>query len=137
VTRWYRAPEVCLEDAHYSTKIDVWSAGCVFAEIISKEVLFKSGSELDQFPTILHQLQQDEKLPTEDEWPGFKQLFDRIYPQGLEINTIVSRKKSLGSLENYFRELPPTSQNALVDDELIDLLKSMLEICPSKRPTAA
>ena len=47
VTRYYRAPEVCLQDAHYSTKIDVWSAACVFAELISRQPLFPGESELE------------------------------------------------------------------------------------------
>lgn len=33
-TRWYRAPECLLTDGHYSQKMDVWSAGCVFFEIL-------------------------------------------------------------------------------------------------------
>ena len=36
VTRFYRAPEIALMDAHYSFVSDVWSIGCVFAEILSK-----------------------------------------------------------------------------------------------------
>ena len=33
-TRWYRAPECLLTDGHYSLKMDMWSVGCVFYEII-------------------------------------------------------------------------------------------------------
>jgi serine/threonine protein kinase len=40
VTRWYRAPEISLIDPTYSFVSDVWSIGCVFAEILSKQVLF-------------------------------------------------------------------------------------------------
>jgi len=53
VTRWYRAPEIALEDSYYTTKIDVWSVGCVFAELISRKPLFPSSSDLNHFPTIL------------------------------------------------------------------------------------
>ena len=35
VTRWYRAPEVILAQGNYSYKIDVWSVGCIFAELLS------------------------------------------------------------------------------------------------------
>jgi mitogen-activated protein kinase 1/3 len=35
VTRWYRAPEVILRNDIYSFAIDIWSAGCVFAELLS------------------------------------------------------------------------------------------------------
>lgn len=42
VTLWYRAPELLLGHKHYSNKIDVWSIGCVVAEFLTGEVLFKS-----------------------------------------------------------------------------------------------
>lgn len=35
VTRWYRAPEVILMNDFYSYSIDIWSAGCIFAELLS------------------------------------------------------------------------------------------------------
>lgn len=34
VTRWYRAPEVILIEKNYDTKIDVWSMGCIYAELL-------------------------------------------------------------------------------------------------------
>lgn len=41
-TRWYRAPEILLRynDGDYNSKIDTWSAGCVFAEMFLHKVLF-------------------------------------------------------------------------------------------------
>lgn len=56
VTRWYRAPELALEDPCYNEKIDVWSIGCTFAEIVAKKCLFPSRSDIEHFPTILRQL---------------------------------------------------------------------------------
>jgi serine/threonine protein kinase len=53
VTRWFRAPEVALEDPNYDEKLDVWSIGCTFAEMIARKTLFPSVSDLDHFPTIL------------------------------------------------------------------------------------
>ena len=35
VTRWYRAPEVILAQDTYNYKIDIWSVGCIFAELLS------------------------------------------------------------------------------------------------------
>ena len=35
VTRWYRAPEVILMNNFYSYSIDIWSVGCIFAELFS------------------------------------------------------------------------------------------------------
>ncbi len=36
VTLWYRAPEVLLGATHYSTPVDMWSVGCIFAELVRK-----------------------------------------------------------------------------------------------------
>ncbi|XP_062324057.1 MAPK/MAK/MRK overlapping kinase-like [Osmerus eperlanus] len=51
-TRWYRAPECLLTDGHYSHKMDLWSAGCVFYEILTFRPLFPGSSELDQVSKI-------------------------------------------------------------------------------------
>ncbi|XP_023684127.1 MAPK/MAK/MRK overlapping kinase isoform X2 [Paramormyrops kingsleyae] len=51
-TRWYRAPECLLTDGYYSHKMDVWSAGCVFFEILSLNPLFPGTNELDQVSKI-------------------------------------------------------------------------------------
>jgi cyclin-dependent kinase 8/11 len=42
VTVWYRAPELLLGDKTYTEKIDVWSAGCIFAELLTGNALFRS-----------------------------------------------------------------------------------------------
>ena len=36
VTRWYRAPEIILIEKNYDAKIDVWSMGCIYAELLGK-----------------------------------------------------------------------------------------------------
>lgn len=48
VTLWYRAPEILLGSHHYSTPVDIWSVGCIFAEMISQKPLFPGDSEIDQ-----------------------------------------------------------------------------------------
>jgi cyclin-dependent kinase len=48
VTLWYRAPEVLLGGRHYSTGVDVWSVGCIFAEMCIGLPLFPGDSEIDQ-----------------------------------------------------------------------------------------
>lgn len=48
VTLWYRAPEVLLGSSRYSCPIDVWSLGCIFAEMMTKRPLFHGDSEIDQ-----------------------------------------------------------------------------------------
>ena len=48
VTLWYRAPEVLLGGRQYSTGIDMWSVGCIFAEMVTKKPLFPGDSEIDE-----------------------------------------------------------------------------------------
>lgn len=48
VTLWYRAPEVLLGAVRYSCPIDIWSLGCIFAEMATKRPLFLGDSEIDQ-----------------------------------------------------------------------------------------
>lgn len=48
VTLWYRAPEILLGSIEYSTSIDIWSIGCIFAEMVTKIPLFAGDSEIDQ-----------------------------------------------------------------------------------------
>lgn len=44
VTLWYRAPEILLGARSYSTPVDVWSVGCIFAEMINQRPLFQGDS---------------------------------------------------------------------------------------------
>ena len=39
--RWYRAPELLCEAAHYGKGIDIWSVGCIFAELLTHEAFFR------------------------------------------------------------------------------------------------
>lgn len=48
VTLWYRAPEVLLGSRHYSTALDMWSVGCIFAEMVMRQPLFPGDSEIDE-----------------------------------------------------------------------------------------
>lgn len=51
-TRWYRAPECLLTDGYYTSKMDLWSVGCVFFEIMAFFPLFPGNNELDQIHKI-------------------------------------------------------------------------------------
>ena len=53
VTLWYRAPDVLLGSRTYSTSIDVWSCGCIFAEMISGIPLFRGRDNQDQLLHIM------------------------------------------------------------------------------------
>ncbi|KAJ0988884.1 hypothetical protein J5N97_007240 [Dioscorea zingiberensis] len=52
VSRWYRSPELLLGEMMYSTAIDVWSVGCIMAEMVMNKVLFPGVSEVDQLDRI-------------------------------------------------------------------------------------
>lgn len=48
VTLWYRAPEILLGGRQYSTGVDMWSVGCIFAEMCTRKPLFPGDSEIDE-----------------------------------------------------------------------------------------
>ena len=48
MTLWYRAPEILLGARQYSTPVDVWSVGCIFAEMVNQKPLFPGDSEIDE-----------------------------------------------------------------------------------------
>ena len=52
VTLWYRAPELLLGAKEYSVPIDMWSVGCIFAELITRKPLFPGKSEIDELNRI-------------------------------------------------------------------------------------
>ncbi|ESU10137.1 cell division control protein 2 [Fusarium graminearum PH-1] len=66
VTLWYRAPEVLLGGRQYSTGVDMWSVGTIFAEMCSRKPLFPGDSEIDEIFKIFRTL----GTPDEDAWPG-------------------------------------------------------------------
>ncbi|NXN91934.1 CDK3 kinase, partial [Rhinopomastus cyanomelas] len=79
VTLWYRAPEILLGCKYYSTPVDIWSIGCIFAEMVTRRALFPGDSQIDQLFRIFRTL----GTPTEATWPGVTQLPDykRDFPR--------------------------------------------------------
>ena len=55
-TRWYRAPEILLGSQSYNKAVDMWSAGCILAELITGKVLFTGKSTLNQIELIIELL---------------------------------------------------------------------------------
>ncbi|KAK6346512.1 Cyclin-dependent kinase catalytic subunit [Orbilia brochopaga] len=72
VTLWYRAPEILLGGKQYSTGIDTWSIGCIFAEMVTRRPLFPGDSEIDEIFKIFRIL----GTPYEETWPGVTALPD-------------------------------------------------------------
>jgi len=114
VTLWYRAPEVLLGARQYSTPIDIWSVGCIFAELVTRKPLFPGDSEIDELYRIFRLL----GTPNEDVWPGVTSLPDYkpTFPQWAG--------KSLERTVNG------------MDAKGLDLLKSMLKYEPKQRISA-
>ncbi|CAJ0600943.1 unnamed protein product [Cylicocyclus nassatus] len=112
VTLWYRAPEILLGTQRYSMGVDMWSIGCIFAEMATKKPLFQGDSEIDELFRLFRIL----GTPTEAEWPGVSQLPDYkpTFPKW--------RGNSLTEKVASF-----------MDPDAIDLLQAMLIYDPSKR----
>jgi cyclin-dependent kinase 7 len=65
VTRWYRAPELLLGASQYSTGIDIWSIGCIFAELMLRTPYLAGETDLGQLQVTFRAL----GTPTEEDWP--------------------------------------------------------------------
>lgn len=83
-TKWYKAPEILFGDRKYSTGVDIWSVGCVFAEIYNGVPLFTGANEIEQLVRISDLLGS----PDTDNWPGIiklpdygKIMFNKKYPR--------------------------------------------------------
>ncbi|KAK1384690.1 hypothetical protein POM88_022425 [Heracleum sosnowskyi] len=70
VTLWYRAPELLLGAKQYSTAVDMWSVGCIIAELLLNQPLFNGDNEIKQIDKIFRML----GTPNETSWPGFSEL---------------------------------------------------------------
>ncbi|XP_009977232.1 PREDICTED: cyclin-dependent kinase 1 isoform X4 [Tauraco erythrolophus] len=114
VTLWYRSPEVLLGSARYSTPVDIWSIGTIFAELATKRPLFHGDSEIDQLFRIFRAL----GTPNNEVWPEVESLQDYK-------NTFPKWKPS--SLGTHVKNL---------DDDGLDLLSKMLIYDPAKRISA-
>jgi len=113
VTRWYRAPELLLGARHYGRAVDMWSVGCVFAEMMLRMPYLAGDSEIDQLSKIFWAL----GTPTEKDWQGMDLL-----PGYIQFTP------SEGSLATLFRS---------ATDDAIELLKGLLTINPNGRPSAS
>jgi serine/threonine protein kinase len=70
VTLWYRAPDVLLGSRTYNTSIDIWSAGCIMAEMFTGRPLFPGTTNEDQLLKIFRLM----GTPSERSWPGITQF---------------------------------------------------------------
>jgi len=79
VTLWYRSPELLLSSTKYSGAVDVWSVGCIMAELYLKEAFFMGDCEIDQ----LYQIFMNLGTPTNLSWPGVENLseYKSVFPR--------------------------------------------------------
>ncbi|KAH6818243.1 CDK-activating kinase 1AT [Perilla frutescens var. frutescens] len=115
-TRWFRAPELLYGSTNYGLEIDLWSLGCIFAELLSLEPIFPGTSDIDQLGKIFSILGN----VTEDVWPGCVHLPD--------YNII-----SFGKVEK------PTGIEACLGNRSPDevlLVRKLLSFDPASRATA-
>lgn len=114
VTLWYRAPEILLGCKYYSTSVDIWSLGCIFAEMITRRALFPGDSEIDQLFRIFRTL----GTPDETVWPG-----------------VVSMPDYKPSFPKWIRQ-ELSKVVPLLDEDGRELLGEMLKYDPNKRLSA-
>merc|ERR1719246_382378 len=72
ITIWYRPLEILLGSKLYSLPVDLWSCGCVMAEMATGGPLFPGDSEIDTIFKIFQKL----GTATEEQWPGLNELPD-------------------------------------------------------------
>ncbi|KAF8489308.1 kinase-like domain-containing protein [Gautieria morchelliformis] len=74
ITRWYRPPELLFGCRYYSSAVDMWSVGCIFAELMLRVPYLPGESDMDQLKTTFRAL----GTPTEEDWPGHTKLPDYV-----------------------------------------------------------
>merc|ERR1712137_605775 len=112
-TRWYRAPEIMLNSKGYTKSIDIWSVGCILAEMLSNRPIFPGKHYLDQLNHILGVLGS----PTPD-----------------DLNCIINEKARsyLQSLP-FKPKIPWTRLYPNAHAQALDLLEKMLTFNPHRR----
>lgn len=65
ITRWYRPPELLYAARSYGPSVDIWSIGCIFAELMLRSPYLPGGSDIEQLAKIF----QARGTPDKDEWP--------------------------------------------------------------------
>ena len=110
VTRWYRSPELLFGAKSYGVGVDIWAVGCILAELLLRVPFLAGDSDLDQLSKIFQAL----GTPSEESWPGISSLPDFI----------------------QFKQQPGTPLRDIftaAGDDLLDLMGSLLMLCPLKR----
>ncbi|KAL9940165.1 hypothetical protein V8E36_000870 [Tilletia maclaganii] len=113
ITRWYRPPELLYGARHYSGAVDVWSVGCIFAELMLRTPYLPGESDAAQVNVIYKALGS----PTEKDWPGHSLL----------PNFVPFQPSIKPPLSGTFTAASP---------DTLDLLSKLLILNPNQRITA-
>jgi cyclin-dependent kinase 7 len=120
ITRFYRPPELLYGCKHYAGNVDMWSVGCVIAELALRQFFLPSETDLQQLAVIIDVF----GTPTEESWPGVSTL---RYYQPPPTRSAIKLPQPL----MWWRGRLP-----LLGDDGIDLVRGMLAMDPQKRLTA-
>ncbi|CAG9576804.1 protein kinase-like protein [Leishmania major strain Friedlin] len=139
VTLMYRAPELHFGVVDYSHKMDVWSVGCIFAELFLRRPLFHASTDSHHLLAVCEVL----GIPTEESFPGLYHL-----PQTKTMMQSLPRWNRTSRLASLFQrgavlptvahgDVPVAAEGALLPESGVDLLASVLQWNPRRRPSAA
>ena len=136
VTLWYRAPEIILDSGNYNSSIDIWSIGCIFAEMVLGEPLFKFSSsdrlmdsqKIDNSNDLMVKIFSYLGIPDEKTWIGVTQL--PAYKDVLKYS-LLHPEIPVGDNQSLKKVLRNLGKDGL------DLIQKMLCYDPKKRITAA
>ncbi|GFP85751.1 probable serine/threonine-protein kinase at1g54610 [Phtheirospermum japonicum] len=113
VTLWYRPPELLLGSTNYGVGVDLWSAGCILAELFAGKPILRGRTEVEQ----LHKIFKLCGSPTEEYWKKSKTNATLYKPQQ-------PYKRCIAEM---FKDFPPSS---------LALIETLLSIHPDARGTA-
>ncbi|PYH93247.1 kinase-like protein [Aspergillus ellipticus CBS 707.79] len=119
VTLWYRAPELLLGAEKYATEIDMWSIGCIFGELLTKEPLLQGKNEVEQVSKIFALTGP----PTPQTWPDFRSL-----PNAKSLRLPPSSSASAGN-----PPLLPRGKFPFLTNAGLHMLSSLLALNPGAR----
>lgn len=114
VTLWYRAPELLLGGTDYGVGIDLWSAGCILAELLAGKPVMPGRTEVEQ----LHKIYKLCGSPSEEYWKKSK------FPNAALFKPKEPYRRCI---KETFKDFPPSS---------LPLIDALLAMDPSERPTA-
>lgn len=106
-TRWFRAPELLYGSTNYGREVDLWSLGCIFAELLILEPLFPGTSDIDQIGRIITVLGDfnEETSPGCSKLPDYNKIaFNKIEsPVGLEASFQDHSSSEVGIVKKLVR----------------------------------